>query len=275
MSAANDRDRDLHPADGRGGPGPEAPTVVNRDARAEDVGVGGLLAPDVTNRQLAQIASRQRGVVHRDQLVALGMRQNAIVRRVAAGRLHRLLPAVYAVGHVALPEGGREMAVQLWRAPHGVLSHETAAWIWGFGGASKAVHVSGPPGGTAAQPGTEVHRVRRLEAVDVRIHNGFRVTSPARTILDLAAGSSARNLERAIAEARVMGLVRATHLRQVLDRYPRRRGTRALTAMLDAEHEPAFTRSELERELLELVRNAGIVPPRTNVALEGSLGRST
>lgn len=222
-----------------------------------------------TDHELARLASRQRGVVHRDQLVALGLGSAAIAGRVASGRLHRVLPCVYAVGHVALPEGGREMAVQLWRAPSGVLSHDTAAWIWGFAGASAVVHVSGPAGGTASQSGTVVHRIRRLDPTDIRSRNGFRVTSPARTILDLAASTPARDLERAVAEARVIGLVRERHLRDVLERYPRRPGTRVLAGVLDAERGPALTRSEIERNLLELVRKAGVAPPRTNARLNG------
>lgn len=234
-----------------------------------------MSAADPRNRQdpidhrLARVARRQRGVVHRDQLLGLGLSSSAIKGRVASGRLHRVRPCVYAVGHVALPAGGREMAVQLWRAPYGVLSHETAAAIWGFSAAPATVHVSGPPGGTMSQPGTVVHRVRRLDAQDVRSHDGFRVTSPARTVLDIAATAPARELERAVAEARVLGLVRERDLRAVLQRYPQRPGSRVLTELLDAEHGPAFTRSDLERELLALVRRAAVRPPRTNARLNG------
>lgn len=229
----------------------------------------GRPATVAVDHEIARLASRQRGVAHRDQLIAVGLGAAAITSRVASGRLYRVLPSVYAVGHVALPEGGREMAVQLWRAPHGVLSHDTAAWIWGFSGAAEVVHVSGPAGGTMSQPGTVVHRVRRLDASDIRSRDGFRVTSPARTILDLAASWSARDLERAVAEARVIGLVRERHLREVIERYPQRSGSRGLAALLDAEHGPAFTRSDMERDLLALVRKAGVAPPRTNAPLGG------
>lgn len=229
----------------------------------------GRVDASTIDHRLARTAAGQRGVVHRDQLLGLGLSPSAIRSRVASGRLHRVLPCVYAVGHVALPDGGREMAVQLWRGPHGVLSHDTAAAIWGFAGASADVHVSGPPGGTVSQPGTVVHRIRQLDARDVRRRDGFRVTSPERTILDIAAGTSARNLERAVAEARVMGLVRERDLRTVLERYPHRPGARALTELLDAEHGPAFTRSDFERDLLALVRRAGVRPPQTNARLNG------
>lgn len=229
----------------------------------------GRVAEPAVDHKIGRLAAGQRGVVHRDQLVGLGLGPAAIEGRVASGRLHRVLPRVYAVGHLALPDGGREMAAQLWRAPYGVLSHDTAAWIWGFAGASKVVHLSGPAGGTVSQPGTVVHRVRWLDASDIRSRDGFRVTSPARTILDLAGRSSARDLERAVAEARVLGLVQERGLRRVLERYPRRRGSRVLGALLDAEHGPAFTRSDLERDLLALVRRAGVAPPQTNARLAG------
>jgi predicted transcriptional regulator of viral defense system len=55
------------------------------------------------DREIAQLAERQHGMLTRRQLAALGLSQNAITARAAAGRLHRIHRGVYAVSHPILP----------------------------------------------------------------------------------------------------------------------------------------------------------------------------
>src|SRR3954453_2587596 len=75
---------------------------------------------------------RQHGVIARRQLLALGYSQAAIRHRIAAGRLHRVLPGVYAVGRPVLTHNGLWMAAVLACGPGTVLSHESAAALWGI-----------------------------------------------------------------------------------------------------------------------------------------------
>lgn len=215
------------------------------------------------------MAETQRGVVHRDQLLALGLHRSAVARRVASGRLHIILPRVLAVGHLALPAGGREMAALLWRGPASVLSHSSAAWILGLRPASATVHISSPVGGTASRVGVTTHRLSRLDPVDVEIRNGFRITAASRTLLDLADGESEREFERLVAEARYRRLVSDEQLRNVAARHPRRHGARVVTTLFEAEREPAFTRSEGERAFRDVLKRAGLELPRTNVHVLG------
>lgn len=218
---------------------------------------------------MAGIAARQLGVVHRRQLLDVGLGRGAIAVRLRAGRLHPVLPCVYAVGHPRLPPGGREMAAQLWQAPGGVLSHHSAAWLWGISPPSGTVHVTCVRGGSVSRPEVVLHRARSLDPAELRTRDGFRLTSPARTLLDLAEHASDSDLERAVGEARVRGLTSTDELRAMMARHPGRRGLRPLTALLDVEHGPAFTRSEGEREFLRLVDRAGIPRPRTNARVAG------
>lgn len=219
---------------------------------------------------IAALAAMQRGVVHRDQLLALGVHPSGIVRRVAAGRLHPLLPRVFAVGHVALPIGGRELAALLWRGPSSVLSHGSAAWLLGLhASAPTPVHVSSAAGRTAGRSGVVTHRCRRLDPGDVRERDGLRFTAPARTLLDLAETETVSDLERTVAEARVRRLVSARDLRGIVAKYPGRRGAQPLGALLDAEQEPTLTRSEAERAFIAVLRRAGLPMPRTNVRVRG------
>lgn len=198
-----------------------------------------------------------------------GLHRSSLARRVRAGRLHPVLPQVFAVGHTALPIGGREAAALLWRGPWSALSHESAAWVLGLVPAPELVHVSGTVGRTASRNDVVVHRVASLSADDVRVSNGLRVTRPARTLLDLAATTEPRQLDRLVAEARLRRLVDEHALRKVVSRHPRRRGGARLLALLDAEREPAMTRSEAERRFRDLMRRSGMPMPLANARVAG------
>lgn len=161
------------------------------------------------------------------------------------------------------------MAALLWRGPASVLSHSSAAWILGLRPAPTTVHISSVVGGTASRVGVTTHRLSRLDAVDVELRGGLRITAAPRTLLDLADDESERDFERLVAEARYRRLASDEQLRNVAARYPRRRGARALTTLLEAEHEPAFTRSEGERVFRDVLKRAGLELPRTNVRIAG------
>ena len=82
---------------------------------------------------LARIATRQHGVVSRAQVLALGVTPSFVARFVDAGLLHPLHLGVYALGHSALTERGRWMAAVLAAGEGAVLSHLSAALLWGIG----------------------------------------------------------------------------------------------------------------------------------------------
>jgi very-short-patch-repair endonuclease len=106
-----------------------------------------------------------------------------------------------------------------------------------------------------------VHRARERPA-SARRH-GIPLTTPERTLLDLAAVLPQRELDRAVEQAKVLHLT----TRAALLRCPSRRGIRALERAL--ADEPRLTRSEAEQRLLELLRAADLPPPRTNVRVHG------
>ena len=220
-------------------------------------------------RRIAALAENQRGVIHRDQLLELGVHRSAITRRVASGRLHVVLPRVLAVGHLALPLGGRETAALLWRGPQSVLSHTSAAWVLGLRPASETVHISSAVGGTASRVGVTTHRLTRLVPADVTVRDGFRITSASRTLLDLVDTESPFDFERVVAEARYRRLVSDDDLRAVAARHPNRRGAGVLLGILHAEREPAFTRSKAERAFRAVLKRAGLTFPRTNAHVIG------
>lgn len=95
------------------------------------------------------------------------------------------------------------------------------------------------------------------------------VTTPARTLLDLATVLPSRELEQAIAKAERMHAGTQRRLLALLARYPSRAGTPKLRELLDGSRNPALTRSEAEERFLELVRRAGLPAPDTNVHVHG------
>ena len=74
------------------------------------------------------LASHQRGRVSRIQLQAIGVSSTQIARWVRTGILPRVLPGVYAVGHVAASFEADLTAAVFYAGPGAGLSHATATW---------------------------------------------------------------------------------------------------------------------------------------------------
>jgi len=145
-----------------------------------------------------------------------------------------------------------------------VLSHRSAAALWGIAeqGAPVDVTVRGRAGRT--RPGLEVRRGEPLTARDVTRHERIPCTTLARTLLDLAALVDRRALERAVQRAEELRIFDLDALRELLRRNPRRRGRRALRTVLADYSLPSATRSAAEERMLELITVAGLPKPRVN-----------
>ena len=97
--------------------------------------------------------------------------------------------------------------------------------------------------------------------------NGIPVTSPFRTLLDLAAILSPRRLERALHEAEVQGLRDRLSFAELFERHPRRRGTAKLRAVLEAGTPVGVTRNEFEEAFVALLDAHGLPRPLLNGTL--------
>jgi very-short-patch-repair endonuclease len=212
----------------------------------------------------ARIAERQQGMVTTQQLLAAGFGHGGITRRAATGWLVRRHRGVYQVGVFGGPFGD-EMAGLLAYGDDAVLSHRTAAALCGLRARTNGepIDVITP---RRARPGVRAHDIELTER-DITVRHGMRMTTPARTLLDLASSMPAVELERLIEEAQVRRLLTAEQLLAALDDAPGRRGAKRLRALI--EPELGYTRSEAERRLRELVRKAGLPLPRTNVKVAG------
>jgi very-short-patch-repair endonuclease len=201
---------------------------------------------------------------------ALGLGRGAIRHRIGSGRLHRVLPRVYAVGHEILTVEGRFMAATLYCGAGAALSHRSAAHHWGLlASAAATVDISCPR--QRRSTGTvRVHEMGSLRPADLTTHEAIPVTTVARTLLDLAEVAPPRHVERALDQAEVLRRFDLRAVDEVLARAHGRRGAPVLRAALD-EHGrgPSLTRSELEEAFLALVRASDLPRPRLNARVAG------
>ena len=221
-----------------------------------------------SERRVATLAARQHGVVTRTQLVGLGLSADVIDRRLSTGRLRSLHRGVYMVGPM-FPAHATEMAAVLACGPGAVLSHRSAASLWQllpYPARPTLVDVTAPEADRRPR-GIRVHRVRSLGKGETARVKRIPVTTPARTLLDLAADAAPRELEQAVAQAESRNLTNRRKLFSLLARYRGRGGTRALRALLERAARPALTRSEAEERFLALVRSARLPAPDVNVLL--------
>jgi hypothetical protein len=135
--------------------------------------------------RIGRLSARQYGHVTRAQLVEIGLSDRTISRWIARGRLIPVHLGVYAVSYPRPEAVAQAAAALLACGPEAVLSHETAAALWGFKPRwPERPEVTGPSRRT--RPGIRHHRSKTIKRRDVRRHRGLRVTSPARTISDIA-----------------------------------------------------------------------------------------
>lgn len=211
------------------------------------------------------MAAEQHGVVSTHDLRACAITGTGVTRRVRSGRLHRLHRGVYAVGYPGTTLQARYMAAVLACGARACLSHFAAGVLWGLLHWEDRLPDVTVAGSKRHIDGVRVHRSRTLRQRDVLRHASIPVTSPARTLLDLAAVLGERALRRAARQAQVDRRVSVAQLLEIADRCNGHRGAARLRAIV--ADGPAPTRSELEDILLDLLDAAGIQRPEINAKL--------
>jgi very-short-patch-repair endonuclease/predicted transcriptional regulator of viral defense system len=217
------------------------------------------------------LARRQHGVITRRDLIALGFSSSAIRHRLATGRLHRVRRGVYAVGRRELKSEGWWMATVLASGDDAVLSHGSAAALWGIGAESRLIEISVRHRNWSRLPGVRGRGRPSLPDRDITVHHNIPVTTPMRTVLDQAATPiSDSSLERLVNEADVSRGIdfdfRA--MRRYCDLRQGEPGVRRLRSLLDPETF-RLSDSELERLFRPLAIAAGLPQPLTKAIVNG------
>jgi hypothetical protein len=208
----------------------------------------------------------QNGFITRQQLLALGVTAKAVDGRLLSGRYVSVYNGVYSEGVPRRDPVGRATAAVLACGSDAVLSHGSAASLWGFHAlwadtleVTTTVH--------RTRPGITVYRYRSLERLDITRHWEIPVTSPARTVLDIAPRLTAKQLTRLVNDARLNHHLRIDALEDVLRRNPRHRGSRLLRPFAEDTANP--TRSGFEDEFRAFCAAYDLPTPQVNVIVHG------
>jgi len=214
------------------------------------------------DKAIAALARKQHGYVTRRQLLGLGLADDAIAYRVRIGRLIRVYAGVYAVGHIPLGQEARAHAAVLACGDGAVLSHASAAALWKY-----AKHWPRRFEVIAAcdrrRNGIKVHRTKTLTRRDITGQLGVPVTSPARTVFDMATRfKTDAALTRFVNDARLRYTFHVGSLAELLARHPRHPATKRLMPLARAR--AGMTRSGLEDLFVDFARRYGLPQPTIN-----------
>ena len=219
--------------------------------------------PDI---EIARLAAIEKSILTLEELCKCGLSRQAVALRTRTGRLHRIHDGVYAVAHPNISVESCFVAAVKACRPCALLSHFAAAAHRGYVRWDyRTIEVTVPSSRRVRRPGLKVHGSADLDAIDLAHHRGIPITSPARTLLDLASVVDAKRLRRAMNHALAIGDVTLGELADVLVRLGPRRGSRNFAELLAAGPEP--TRSELEDVVLALILNGGLLRPDVNVPI--------
>lgn len=226
----------------------------------------------VRERGLSELAERQHGVVSRGQLLELGFGEGAIKARVGMRRLVGIHGGVFAVGQGRVDRRGRWWAGVL-AYGGGVLSHRSAAELWGLGRQrGSLVEVTAPGGrqGVERRPQLWIHRCRLLPTEDGTAHGGgLPVTTVARTLFDYAEIVPFAQLERAWEAADRLNLLQLAAVERVCERGYGRRALRPIRRLLAGARAPAGGRSPLEDRFQRFLAAHRLPPGSANVDVLG------
>jgi very-short-patch-repair endonuclease len=227
---------------------------------------------------VADLATRQYGVVSMAQLLRIGYATDTVLEWAGTRRLHRVHHGVYAVGHRHLTWHGSCMAGVLGAEPNetdevvwpAVASHASAAYLWGiFRFKPETIHVTAPIR-RRAKRAFKVHFSSILAEEDRASRETIPVTSLPRTLLDLAIRARPEQLDRYLERVEERDLFDLRAIEALLARAGGHRGRGRLARALSIyQPDPAFTRSKFEKRFRQAVIAAGLTAPSMNYYAEG------
>jgi very-short-patch-repair endonuclease len=225
---------------------------------------------------IRELAERQHGMVSRSQMMAIGLSDRQVTSRVDNDRFVTVRRGVYSVGHRQAGQKGVWMSAVLACGPGAVLSHRSAAALWGFMDWNGPVEVLSPVTGRRRGERIDpahftpplVRKSTHLGSGDVTMVDGIPVTTVARTLADLAAVLTEPQLASALDSAAIKKLLNLDDLRRVLAESRGRKGIGKLRSLLEKWHpQTVMTRSELEARFLRFLKKIGFDEPQVNVEI--------
>ncbi len=226
--------------------------------------------------RIAELAGRQLGLVTRSQLLQMGLSSPAVAHRLAARRLLSVHPGVYALPATAPTQEQQLLAALLAAGGDSAASHLSAGMFWKLDGiAADRPHIVVPHGRKLRLVGAVVHRTRTLKPGNIVRRGLFRVTSPTRTLIDLAGVLNFDQLEDVLDDALRRRLVNLRGLIGNLGASGRRgmEGCGGLRRLLDARLGTREPGSPLETRFRRRLVHAGLPMPVPQYEVRDESGR--
>ena len=211
-----------------------------------------------------EIGKSQHGAISWPQLRRLGFTRLQIKRRVRSGEWIRELPGVWRLSWAEPSWMHRVWCGWLWGGTDALISHRAAGRLWELDGIrSDDVELTTPRRLHTKRGWICAHRSPTLPRVERHSTKGLAVTSPSRTLVDLAGAIDESSLQRALEHALRRKIASIPSVWRALCSVPAqgRAGTGTLTRLLQAGKLRPELQSELERRLLELFREFGLPEP--------------
>lgn len=227
--------------------------------------------------ELRRRAETQHGLVTTAMATSLGLGRHQLRRMTASGRWERLSPRVLRLVGAPRTEEQGALAAVLNAGDAACLSVRSAVAWWDVPGFALRPHELSRPRNSTKRGGDGVaHEPRHLPPEHVTVRRGVPVTTPARTIVDLAGAFSPQRVERALDTLWARSLVSFDSLRSMVDELGGRGrpGTTTMRTLL-AERSPDYIapESRLERRFIDLLESAGEEPFDRQVAIGDERGR--
>src|SRR5690349_18697398 len=217
------------------------------------------------NKAIGLRANLRKGLVDRDELLAAGFTRGQIDTRVQNGVLIPEYEGIYRVGHRAPNVETSYLAAVLACGEGTLLSGRAAAHLYGLiRGAAPKPEVTTP---TQRRPkGVIVHRAR-VDRREATVYREIPCTTVARTVVDMAAGSTPGELAELFHHAVVRFRVKPKHVEAVLRRRPNAKGAETVRRVINGDERALL--SVLERGFIAVLRKNDLPPPRTNIPKDG------
>jgi hypothetical protein len=224
-----------------------------------------LAAMNRRDLELASVAEQHHGIFDKTDALGAGLDEHDCTYRVRAGLWLPVFESVYRLPGTIVTPWGRLVAVtRVIRSDAGV-SHRAAAFVHGLpGGRTDLVEVSSPQKKRVQRAGVIAHESKKLRAVDLTEVDGIRVTTVARTLLDLGAVCSPDVVEMAVDRALHRKLTTIRELQQLLAAIGERgrSGAGVLRGVVTArDPKQAPTESTMETMLRRVLRAHGLPDP--------------
>lgn len=234
---------------------------------------------EALSARMAAVAEGQHALLTLDQLAELEVTRHQREHLLATGQIVRVARDVYRLNGAPATWQSRIAAAQLAAGPDSVVSHRSAAALYGLDGfdQQRVVHLSLPFDRSPGKPsGVRIHRCRDYDLIVVKPRQSIPVTDPARLVLDLYRSEPNPDVaRRGLFSARKKKLTTWTALDECLRQHARkgRNGVAQLRADVELYRRIGCPETSFEDAISRLLMEAGLPEPELQYWVETPGGR--